>query len=191
MSRYKIIGDDESDQEVTDQTAKPNNAPERYKIKEVEQEPTSFLGAALRSGARVIPEAVRSGMDLFGWRGGDTSPLPDFVQKKPGDAQHPIAQFIGEIIGPGLIAKEFGAGAKLLSGLNRANNVRKLGQFGEEESAAGQQSEAFSQQRKSLESMLQEKYGTSKPESLQRQANTARQSAQELETSANVDPYNT
>ena len=189
MARYKIIGDDE-DQQIEDNPIQSISPSSRYKIKEIEQEPTSFLGAALRAGARVIPEAVRGGMDIFGLRGGDTSPLPDFIQKKPGDAEHPIAQFIGKNIGPGLIAKEFGAGAKLLSGLNRANNVRKLGQFGEEEAAAEQQADASSQQRKSLESMLQEKYGTSKPESLQRQANIAAEGAKELEPFANMEPYN-
>lgn len=111
------------------------------------------------------------------------------VLREPGDVRNPAANFLGENILPGAAGmKALGIGGKLLSGLNRANQLRKVGELGREEQAANQQSSNADEAHNNLASMLQEAFGTSKPESLQRQSNLARQNMGELETQPESPP---
>ena len=85
--------------------------------------------------------AGRAPMDLAEYLGAPADKLkyPEFLHKKEGDLQHPIAEFMGHSVWPGgTLLKGFGYAGKMLSGLNRLNNIKNIGSIEQEAENADQ-----------------------------------------------------
>ena len=94
---------------------------------------TSSIGAFLRSAGRAPKEFMANFLP------GDHKDLyyPEFLREKPGDIQHPIANFAGHSVWPGAVAlKGLGYGGKLLSGLDRLKDIKDLSSIEEQASQA-------------------------------------------------------
>ena len=96
---------------------------------------TSSIGAFLRSAGRAPKEFIANFLP------GDHKDLyyPEFLREKPGDIQHPIANFAGHSVWPGAVAlKGLGYGGKLLYGLNRLKDIKDLSSIEDQSMQADQ-----------------------------------------------------
>ncbi len=156
----------------------------QYEIKDDQpsMEHTSALGAGLRA-------AGRAPMDFAAFLGVPREKLvyPDFFHEKPYDIQYPGAKMIGQSVWP---LGAFGKIAKLISASNRIKNLSNVGNITQVSQQAENAANQAKQQHENLTSKLQEIYGTAKPETLQRQANSAVKSVEELKPQTNIESFN-
>lgn len=139
-------------------------------------EPTSATGAFLRS-------AGRAPFDFAEFLGAPHNKLiyPGFVHEKPGDIQHPLAEFLGASIWPGGALKALGKGGKAISAYNRVKNLGKLGNLSQEAEGAEEAANQAKLDEQKFADALSSKYGKSKLPSLQKSLNEARAKQVSLE----------
>lgn len=166
------------DYEVKDEPSENEMDLNQYAI----PEQASSIGTFLRGLTHLPAQSFNIQQQLTGGR-----KIP--ILREPGDIRNPFANFLGENIIPGTAGiKAFGVGEKLLSGLNRANQLRKISELTREEQFANQQANYAEDAHNNLVSMLKEAFGTANPESLQRQSNLAKQRISDFEIQPETPP---